>query len=81
MELERWCPVSKSPVMRHHGQEVTEGQAREASLLGKALATGVAEQRSPVRGEEAGLPEAVQEIQRIQEPRAAATPEEAPAAR
>ncbi|MFJ2717654.1 hypothetical protein [Streptomyces sp. NPDC087437] len=49
--------------------------------LGKALATGVAEERSPVREEEAGLPEAVQEIQQPQEPRAAATPEEAPAAR
>ncbi|MFD4971221.1 hypothetical protein [Streptomyces sp. NPDC058424] len=49
--------------------------------LGKALATGVAEERSPAREEETGLPEAVQEIQRIQEPRATATPQEAPAAR
>ncbi|MFF4762378.1 hypothetical protein [Streptomyces sp. NPDC001292] len=49
--------------------------------LGKALATGVAEERSPVREEEAELPEAVQEIRQNQEPQAAARPEEAPAAR
>ncbi|MEU3346597.1 hypothetical protein ABZ723_16745 [Streptomyces sp. NPDC006700] len=49
--------------------------------LGKALATGVAEEQPTVREEQAGLPEAVQESQEIQEPRAAATPEEAPAAR
>ncbi|MEU7383621.1 MULTISPECIES: hypothetical protein [unclassified Streptomyces] len=49
--------------------------------LGKALATGVAEERPTVRDEPAGLPGTVQEGQEIQEPQAAAAPEEAPAAR
>ncbi|WP_445523987.1 hypothetical protein [Streptomyces cyslabdanicus] len=58
--------------------------------LGKALATGVAEERSPVRAEKSGLPETSQGIQEagefrasqeIRAPQAAVAPEEAPAAR
>ena len=53
--------------------------------LGKALATGVAQERPRAAGEELELPEDIQQIQQIQqfrqpEPQAAA-PEEVPAAR
>jgi hypothetical protein len=46
--------------------------------LGKALATGVAEERPEIHDEELELPEQFQEIQEIQEVKAA---EEVPAAR
>ncbi|MFF7471358.1 hypothetical protein [Streptomyces sp. NPDC008092] len=53
--------------------------------LGKALATGVAEERPLVHGDVPGLPEVSEEIHTVREPRAASAPvsvpEEAPAAR
>ncbi|MFK4148979.1 hypothetical protein [Streptomyces sp. NPDC004065] len=65
--------------MGHHGQKVTDGQLVGGVMkLGKALATGVAEERpSNAAEEEPRLPEEVQQPER--EPRAAA--EEVPAAR
>ncbi|WP_157977501.1 hypothetical protein [Streptomyces triticisoli] len=64
------------PVMGHHGHEVTNGQLMGGVMkLGKALATGVAQEQPPVSEEEApGLPEETQEPQ-------TEAPEEVPAAR
>ncbi|MFD4504766.1 hypothetical protein [Streptomyces sp. NPDC058457] len=49
--------------------------------LGKALATGVAEERPLVHGEVPELPVLDEEIHETREPRAASASEEAPAAR
>ncbi|WP_217544216.1 hypothetical protein [Streptomyces sp. GbtcB6] len=49
--------------------------------LGKALATGVAEERLLAHDEVPGLPGLSEEIHEIHEPRAASASEEAPAAR
>jgi hypothetical protein len=62
--------------MGHHGQEATNGQLVGGVMkLGKALATGVAQEQPPVFEEE--VPELPEETQ---EPQAEA-PEEVPAAR
>ncbi|MFF0792131.1 hypothetical protein [Streptomyces spiralis] len=63
--------------MRHHGQEVPDGQLMGGVMkLGKALATGVAEEQQQPRVAE----EEIERPEEIQEPQAAA-PEEVPAAR
>ena len=67
-------PVSKVAVMSHHGQEVTDEVMGGVMKLGKALATGVAEEQPQVVEEELELPEEAQEPQ-------ISVPEEVPAAR
>ncbi|MFI1163626.1 hypothetical protein ACH4UM_08425 [Streptomyces sp. NPDC020801] len=72
--------------MARHGspwQEVTDGQVMGGVMkLGKALATGVAQERPRAAGEELELPEDIQQIQQIRQPEPqAAAPEEVPAAR
>jgi hypothetical protein len=68
--------MSKSGGIGHHGQDGQRPQVTGGVMkLGKALATGVAEERPQVHEQELELPEVVEEIKELK------APEEAPAAR
>ncbi|MFD0543439.1 hypothetical protein [Streptomyces mexicanus] len=70
--------------MGHHGQEVTDRQLMGGVMkLGKALATGVAQEQQPRVAPEEGEHPDREHVEGTLAPRAAATeePEEVPAAR
>jgi hypothetical protein len=77
-------PVCKPARMGHHGQEVTDRQLMGGVMkLGKALATGVAQEQQPRVAPEEGEHPDREHVEGTLAPRAAAIeePEEVPAAR